>query len=488
MCSTAGPRLPYVSTARSLSACAPASPPKTASTGASAGSPRRCLPSARLAPRCDGGTGRPTTRYFAPLRPAIGYARYTRRARGARAARTSARSRASPGRRGKPETEKVSSSKPASGTSRDSTRSGDPANVTVAPRSRSASATARAGRTCPAVPPAAIRHTGPDDLSIDGDVKEYPDPGEQHDEARPAVGDERQRDPGERSDAEDGRQVDRRLAADERREPGGEELAERILAAERDAKSREGECGERADDEHRADETELLADHREDHVGVRLGEVEHLGDALPEALAREASGAEADQRLHDLKARAFRVAPGVEEAEDTGATVGLGPDRDHADPDREECSREQRTERHAGDEEDREHRPAERDGRAEVGLEQDQPAEDRGQESERPRELAERLRRTPPREVDGREEAEGELRELGGLEARGAEDEPALRAVDLRRHHEDGCAQAERDEEERGREVAQPVVVEARGHEHERDPEKRIDALPLQVAHRVAVA
>ena len=52
-----------------------------------------------------------------------------------------------PNLRGKPETTNVSSSNPASGTSRDSTRSGDPAKVTFTPRSRSASATARAGRT-----------------------------------------------------------------------------------------------------------------------------------------------------------------------------------------------------------------------------------------------------------------------------------------------------------------------------------------------------
>ena len=60
---------------------------------------------------------------------------------------TSARASSSPGRRGKPEMRNVSSSKPASGTSRDSTRSGLPANVTVTPRSRSTSATASAGRT-----------------------------------------------------------------------------------------------------------------------------------------------------------------------------------------------------------------------------------------------------------------------------------------------------------------------------------------------------
>src|SRR5207237_803309 len=124
---------------------------------------------------------------------------------------------ASPNRRGIPEMSKVSSSKPASGTSRDSTRPRDPANVTVTPRSRSASATASAGRTCPAVPPAAIRHASFDDSLIHGDVKENPDRREQDDEARAAVRDEGQRNAGQRRDTEHGREVDRRLTAHERR-------------------------------------------------------------------------------------------------------------------------------------------------------------------------------------------------------------------------------------------------------------------------------
>ena len=47
-----------------------------------------------------------------------------------------------------------------------------------------------------------------------------------------------------------------------------------------------GERREGADDEGRADQPELVADDREDHVGVRLREVEHLGDALAEARFR----------------------------------------------------------------------------------------------------------------------------------------------------------------------------------------------------------
>jgi hypothetical protein len=66
------------------------------------------------------------------------------------------------------------------------------------------------------------------------DVKEDSDSGEQHHEARAAVGEERERDSGQRGDAHDGRDVDRRLAADQDSEPGCEPFSERILAAQRD--------------------------------------------------------------------------------------------------------------------------------------------------------------------------------------------------------------------------------------------------------------
>src|SRR5919197_2190946 len=128
-----------------------------------------------------------------------------RQAAGARPARTSAFSKAGLRRRGNPEIGKVSSVNPASGTSRASTRSGDPANVTLAPRARSSSATASAGRTCPDVPPAAIRHrSSPRSRMATGDVKEDAHRGELDDEAGAAVRDERERNPGERREPEDG--------------------------------------------------------------------------------------------------------------------------------------------------------------------------------------------------------------------------------------------------------------------------------------------
>ena len=52
---------------------------------------------------------------------------------------------------------------------------------------------------------------------------------------------------------------------------------------------------------------ELLADHGQDHVGVRLGQVEELLHALAEADAERPAGADRDHRLHRLEARALRV-------------------------------------------------------------------------------------------------------------------------------------------------------------------------------------
>src|SRR6266498_5823247 len=166
-------------------------------------------------------------------------------------------------------------------------RSGDPAKVTWTPRLRSSSPTASAGSTCPAVPPAAIRHLTCRSSATSRDVKEDSDGDELDNETRAAVGHEREWNSGQRREAEDGGEVDPGLTADERGQARGEPLAERITALERrlQAGPREEDVGE----EHGggSDEAELLADDGEDHVGVRLGQVVDLLHALPQALAEE---------------------------------------------------------------------------------------------------------------------------------------------------------------------------------------------------------
>jgi hypothetical protein len=84
------------------------------------------------------------------------------------------------------------------------------------------------------------------------DVKEDAHRSERYDEARPAVGHEGKRDPGQRREPEHGRQVDQRLPHDERGEAGREPLAKRVPAAKRDAKACVRERDIRRDHQRRA--------------------------------------------------------------------------------------------------------------------------------------------------------------------------------------------------------------------------------------------
>src|SRR5690349_1972624 len=213
-------------------------------------------------------------------------------------------------------------------------RSGEPAKLTLTPRARSASATASDGRTWPAVPPAAITHLSCDCEPVTAtDVKEDPDGGEHDDDAGASIRHQGQRDPGQRREADNGGQVQRSLPADDRRDPDRERLAERVAAAQGDPQARPAECRVRGENERDADETELLADDREDHVRVRLREVEDLLDALAQADAEDPARPEPDHRLHGLEARTLSVVPRIDEAEDARPPVRLEPDREEHEPD-----------------------------------------------------------------------------------------------------------------------------------------------------------
>src|SRR6478735_12337859 len=116
---------------------------------------------------------------------------------------------------------------PASGTIVRSARS-PPTKTTRAPSARSASATASAGTTCPAVPPAAMTivgamaagsfHDAQMGTAPGGDVEQQPHAGQQHGQVRRSVGDEGQRHAGQRRQPQDGEDVQARLAEDERRD------------------------------------------------------------------------------------------------------------------------------------------------------------------------------------------------------------------------------------------------------------------------------
>src|SRR6185503_18610156 len=183
-----------------------------------------------------------------------------------------------------PSTLRRSISYPAAGTSSASARS-PPAKWTSAPSARSASATAIAGTTWPAVPPAAITilgavtaalHSAQVRRSAAGDVEQQPHRAQQHDQRRRAGRDERQRHAGERRETENGVDVEQRLAQDQAGEAAGEELRVGALGVAGGPQSRVPDHAVEAQQGADSRQAELLPDDGEDEVGVRFGEIEDL--------------------------------------------------------------------------------------------------------------------------------------------------------------------------------------------------------------------
>ena len=87
--------------------------------------------------------------------------------------------------------------------------------------------------------------------------------------------------------------------------------------------------GEGQHDRERADQPGLLADDREDEVGVGLGQVEELLPRESQAHALDAAGAKGEQRLDRLVAAPLGVAPRIQRGDD--ALDAVRRDGDHED-------------------------------------------------------------------------------------------------------------------------------------------------------------
>ena len=97
-----------------------------------------------------------------------------------------------------------------------------------------------------------------------------------------------------------------------------------------------------------ARDPELLADHREDEVRVRLGQVEDLLDRFAEALAEHPARAERDLALDRLEARVARVRPRVQERDQALAPVGRRHREEHDHRDRRAAEDREDPHRHPG--------------------------------------------------------------------------------------------------------------------------------------------
>ena len=113
--------------------------------------------------------------------------------------------------------------------------------------------------------------------------------------------------------------------------PDGHQAAEAVRGPDGRPVPVPGEGEEQAHDAHRADQAELLPHHREDEVGVGVRQGAPLLPPAAEAEAEEVAGAEADQRLPDLVARARLVGAGVDERQDAVPAVGVAHGEHHGD-------------------------------------------------------------------------------------------------------------------------------------------------------------
>ena len=87
------------------------------------------------------------------------------------------------------------------------------------------------------------------------------------------------------------------------------------------------EADEERDHEQPADQAELLADDREDEVGVRVREEVPFGPARAEADAGQPAAADRDERLRDLVPRVGLVGERMQEREEARPPVRLGDAR-----------------------------------------------------------------------------------------------------------------------------------------------------------------
>ena len=98
------------------------------------------------------------------------------------------------------------------------------------------------------------------------------------------------------------------------------------FAAERDGAI--DDDAEQRDDERRAREAELLDEHGEHEVRVRLRQVEQLLHALAQAHAAPFAAADRHQRLRQLEARRERIRPRIAERHEPHDAI-VGREREH---------------------------------------------------------------------------------------------------------------------------------------------------------------
>src|SRR5829696_9178204 len=169
-------------------------------------------------------------------------------------------------------------------------------------------------------PPGGSREPRPSPLRAvlsDVDALHDTEPDGQRHERGATVADERQRDPGDRHDADHHPDVHERLEQEHRGEPRTEQRPERVPGLPGAGEDAPQQGAEQHEDDNRADEPELLGQDREDEVAL-LDRKELAARLRPvrESRAEQPARSDRDLRLLHLPPRALRVGSGVQERED----------------------------------------------------------------------------------------------------------------------------------------------------------------------------
>src|SRR6185437_11467466 len=139
------------------------------------------------------------------------------------------------------------------------------------------------------------------------DIQEHAS-GQQHNQqARTAVTNKGQRDSLCRHQPEHHAQIHERLADYERGDSEGQQAAKRIRGTKCRAESTPRINSKQNYNRDSSDVAKLFAQNGVDKIRVRFGKIKKLLLAFHQADARQAAGANRDQRLHQLKAAALRV-------------------------------------------------------------------------------------------------------------------------------------------------------------------------------------
>ena len=204
---------------------------------------------------------------------------------------------------------------------------------------------------------------------------------------------------------------------------------------------------------------------------MRFGQVEQLFDAGAKADAEPLAAAEGDQRMRQLVALAVGILPGIHEAENPLAPIGRGPDHD------DEADRQQQQQPaedahvDAAEEEDAGGNGENHHEGAEVGLLQQQEADQDHDDRHRPEAAQQaahvvKLARSVVRGIQHGEQ----FHQFRWLQIHGTEADPALGAIDRAadKGHQHQEQQHEAGEEQPGRSLLPHAQRNLEGH-HARD-------------------